>query len=44
MAEDPFDFIKIMMLLFLASIVAMSMPEVEANSHSAKLYKNPTSI
>lgn len=32
MAEDPFDFIKIMTLLFLASLVAMSMPDVEAST------------
>jgi hypothetical protein len=31
MAEDPFDFIKIMMLLFLASIVAMSTPDANAS-------------
>lgn len=32
MAEDPFDLIKIMTLLFLASLVAMSMPDVEAST------------
>lgn len=32
MAEDPFDFIKIMTLLFLASLVAMSMPDAQAST------------
>jgi ribonuclease HII len=32
MTEDPFDFIKIMMLLFLASIVAMATPDANAST------------
>jgi len=39
MAEDPFDMIKILTLLFLASLVAMSMPDVQASTCRSSVVK-----
>ena len=39
MTEDPFDMIKVMMLLFLASLVAMSMPDAQASTCRSQTVK-----